>query len=32
MKYMLPIGFLAVTFLCEEISKFEVEMRFLLRF
>ncbi len=27
-KYMLPIGFLAVTIWCEEVSKFEVEMRF----
>ncbi len=28
MKYMLPICFLAVTFWCEEVSKFGVEMRF----
>ncbi len=28
MKYMLLIDFLDVTFWCEEVSKFSVEMRF----
>ncbi len=32
MKYMLPIGFLAVTFSCEEVSKFGVEMCFFIVF
>ncbi len=32
MKYTLPIGFLAVTFWCEEVSKFGVEMRFFIVF
>ncbi len=32
MKYMLPMGFFAVTFCCEEVSKFAVEMRFFIVF
>ncbi len=32
MKYMLPMGFLAVTSGSEEVSKFGVEMRFLIVF
>ncbi len=32
MKYMLSIGFLAVTFGSEEVSKFGVEMRFFIVF
>ncbi len=32
MKYMLPMGFLVVTLGSEEVSKFEVEMRFFIVF
>ncbi len=32
MKYMLPMGFLAVTLGSEEVSKFRIEMRFFIIF